>query len=355
MLSSGDASLIVVVILIYSTRSITGFSQPSRGGGVGVGVGVGVEQVKVGRYRTQLSIQPNDQTSRTKKSGDSQGPSALEKRKELLFELLDSSPANVPTPTKLTKQILDVVRELEESCPTEDNCVLGQLAGNWELMWTAQDKSSPEWQQNPLRTWINIENRQIISICVLCRFFFISCGGVSPLENQSYSNNPNGDRSADAAGGRSNPILPREIQDRLEDMGILQASGGSASSSSNPVRSSQAIDLAKCRVRNVVSFEAPTPRFLPFVQPNKSSVRGSLIVDVKFRPNESDLRRVDVKFDSCRLVVPKSPVDVTFPLGPMGPTGWLRTGFIDDTMRITRGHKGSVFILQRPLQGKSNV
>jgi hypothetical protein len=134
MFSSGDASLIVVVILIHSTRSITGFSQPSRGGGVGVGV----EQVKVGRYRTRVWIQPNDETSRTKDTGDSQGPSALEKRKELLLELLDSSPANVPTPTKLTKQILDVVRELEESCPTEDNCVLGQLAGNWELMWTAQ-------------------------------------------------------------------------------------------------------------------------------------------------------------------------------------------------------------------------
>jgi hypothetical protein len=150
-------------------------------------------------------------------------------------------------------------------------------------------------------------------------------------------------------------MLPREIQDRLENMGILQAPGGSASSSSKPVRSSQAIDLAKCRVRNVVSFEAPAPRVLPFVQPDKNSVRGSLIVDVKFRPNEADLRRVDVKFDSCRLVVPKSPVDVTFPLGPIGPTGWLRTGFIDDTMRITRGHKGSVFILQRPPQGKSNV
>ena len=233
--------------------------------------------------------------------------------KSRLFDLLDEVPSNAPTPRGLTNDILAAARDLEERCPTPDEDVLSELAGNWELLWTAQDKTSAESQRG--------------------LFSFIN-----PLENQSYSNNPNGG----GGGGRANPILPREIQDRLESIGILEPSGGSDGESAPPVRSSQAIDRKKSRVRNVVSVELRRP--LP--------VKGSLIVDVAFKPNRSDKRRIDVKFDSCRLQVKNSPLDITFPLGIIGPTGWLRTGFIDDGMRITRGHKGSVFILTRTAKRK---
>ena len=234
--------------------------------------------------------------------------------KSRLLALLDEVPSNAPTPRGLTNDILAAVRVLEDQCPTSDEDVLSELAGNWELLWTAQDKTSAESQRGV--------------------FSFIN-----PLENQSYSNNPNGG----GGGGRANPILPREIQDRLESIGILEPSGGSDDESAPPVRSSQAIDRKKSRVRNVVSVELRRP--LP--------VKGSLIVDVAFKPSRSDQRRIDVKFDSCRLQVKNSPVDITFPLGVIGPTGWLRTGFIDDDMRITRGHKGSVFILTRTAKKKS--
>lgn len=133
--------------------------------------------------------------------------------------------------------------------------------------------------------------------------------------------------------GRFNPVLPRGVQDRLEELGVIQ--------DSQAARSSQSIDLQKKRVRNVVSVSLPA-----------LDRRASLTVDVRFLPNSDDERRVDVKFDSCRLLVPKSPVDVTFPLGIFGPTGWLRTGYIDDAIRITRGHKGSVFILSRTSKKK---
>ena len=233
--------------------------------------------------------------------------------KSKLFDLLDEVPSNAPTPRGLTNDILAAVRVLEDQCPTPDEDVISELAGNWELVWTAQDKTSAESQRGV--------------------FSFIN-----PLENQSYSNNPNGG----GGGGRANPILPREIQDRLESIGILEPSGGSDGESAPPVRSSQAIDRKNSRVRNVVSVELRRP--LP--------VKGSLIVDVAFKPNRNDQRRIDVKFDSCRLQVKNSPVDITFPLGIIGPTGWLRTGFIDDDMRITRGHKGSVFILTRTAKRK---
>lgn len=125
--------------------------------------------------------------------------------------------------------------------------------------------------------------------------------------------------------------MPRPVQDRLEDIGLI-------SKDNVPVRSTQVIDLKKGQVRNVVSFMVPSPG---------GSRRLTLTVTVKFEPNQTDKRRIDVKFFSCRVIVNDSPIDFTIPLGPIGPTGWLRTGYIDDTIRITRGHKGSVFVLTR--------
>jgi len=236
---------------------------------------------------------------------------------DALLALLDSIPSNLPTSSSLTDQILGAVRNLEEDCPTLDGSVLSELSGNWELLWTAQDRSSEQYIKGGLTN----------------RF-------INPLENQSYSNNPFRGRNPfgpgddESATGRANPILPREIQDILERTGFLEAAGGTKVV---PIRSSQGVDLKRKRVRNVVNVQIKKP----------FSVKGSLIVDVNFEPNGQDERRVDVKFDSCRLIVQNTNLDQKFPLGVFGPTGWLRTGYIDDRIRITRGHKGSVFILSR--------
>jgi hypothetical protein len=168
----------------------------------------------------------------------------------------------------------------------------------------------------------------------LMHFFFIVFSRIlysSPLENQAYSNNPNGDGST----GRANPFLPRPVQDRLEKMGIIQQA--------DAVRSTQAVDLKKGQVRNVVAFNLPS---LPVL--GKKTRKATLTVTVDFKPNGQDERKLDVKFQACRVVA--SPVDFVIPLGIIGPTGWLRTGYIDDTVRVTRGHKGSVFVLSRPSQ-----
>mmetsp|Transcript_39578 Transcript_39578/g.80745 ORF Transcript_39578/g.80745 Transcript_39578/m.80745 type:complete len:331 (-) Transcript_39578:287-1279(-) len=245
-------------------------------------------------------------------------PAANERKKSELIDLISSAPRNAPTSPSMTRAVLSLVREMERLCPTPDDDVLPELAGNWELMWTAQDTDSAEFRRGPL-SWIN------------------------PLENQSYSNNPNS-----VTEGRSNPILPREIQDRLENMGILRPSGQDVDGAA--VRSSQAIDTKKGQVRNLVTFQTSS---LPFIRETKDgtkgSLSGSLTVDVNFVPNVKDKRKIDVKFKSCRVLIRDSPfpVDFLIPLGPVGPTGWLKTGYIDSQVRITRGHKGSVFILQR--------
>jgi len=250
-------------------------------------------------------------------------------KKQYLMDLLKDVPANQKSSTQLTARILKIVKDMEidnnnsnnndsSSSVIPEQDILPALAGNWQLLWTAQDKESTEWKVlEPWKTWIN------------------------PLENQSYSNNPS---STAAAVGRSNPILPQNMQDNLEKMGIIVPQPNTAG-----VRSSQAIDLKKKRVRNVVSFELPSlPKMAQTTSTsNNKNRKATLVVDVGFQPNRSDLRRIDVKFESCRVTIQDSPLDFTIPLGIIGPTGWLRTVYMDDTIRITRGHKGSVFILSR--------
>ncbi|GKY90635.1 hypothetical protein MPSEU_000037000 [Mayamaea pseudoterrestris] len=221
--------------------------------------------------------------------------------KELLLDLLQQAPRGASTPASLTSEILATVQNLETYCPTDSSDVLDKLAGTWTLQWTTQDRTRTE-AKNP--------------------FAFIN-----PLENQSYSNNPN---------GRANPVLPRNIQDRLEEIGLIQ-SDNSQSVIDAPIKSTQTIDIRKQQVINVVSI----------VLGNDAKRRATLTVTVSFTPDALKARRINVKFQSCRVAIAQTPINFLIPLGPIGPTGWLQTDYIDNDLRITRGNKGSVFILTR--------
>eukprot|EP00986_Skeletonema_menzelii_P015640 scaffold12293_cov154-Skeletonema_menzelii.AAC.1 len=239
------------------------------------------------------------------KSATEEAPSANSKRD--LLNLLSEVLPNEATPKDLTASILQAVKKLEDNFPTPPEDVLESAAGNWQLLWTAQDLSSLPQKRVNLQSWVN------------------------PLENQSYSNNPL---------GRSNPLFPQNIQDNLEDIGVLN----SQKQVDNTIKSTQAIDLKRGRVRNVVAVEVnnPTPIF------SKNGIsKGFITVDVTAVPNADDARKIDVKFDRCRIAIQDSPINLDIGLGIIGPSGWLRTIFVDDDIRITRGHKGSVFILSR--------
>ena len=239
------------------------------------------------------------------KSATEEAPSANSKRD--LLNLLSEVPPSEATPKDLTASILQAVKKMEDNFPTPPEDVLESIAGNWELLWTAQDLSSLPQKRVNLQSWVN------------------------PLENQSYSNNPL---------GRSNPLFPQNIQDNLEDIGVLN----SQKQVDTTIKSTQAIDLKRGRVRNVVAVEVnnPTPIF------SKNGIsKGFITVDVTAVPNADDARKIDVKFDRCRIAIQDSPINLDIGLGIIGPSGWLRTIFVDDDIRITRGHKGSVFILSR--------
>ena len=160
---------------------------------------------------------------------------------------------------------------------------------------------------------------------------------INPLENQAYSNNPQG-------GGRANPVLPLDLQNALTESGLLLSSDDDKLPDTGRV-STQTIDVKQQRVINVVSL--PLPSFLS-LQKSSSSTPLTLTVRVNFTPHAPDPRRINVKFDS--FAIGRKFLDL--PLGILGPTGWLRTTYIDDDMRITRGHKGSVFVLRRPQRGQ---
>ena len=145
---------------------------------------------------------------------------------------------------------------------------------------------------------------------------------INPLGNQSYSNNPS---------GRFNPILPQNLQDGLEDIGLLSER---KEGDQNTIKSTQAINLKKNRIRNVVAFEANNPT--PLFSNKDGKTRGFITVDVKGAANPNDARKIDVKFDRFRVTILDSRVDVSFPLGMVGPTGWLRTGYVNDDVRVTR-------------------
>jgi hypothetical protein len=298
-------------------------------------------------------------SSETKTSPTTPSSSSSHSSKEVLFDLiLNQTPPGQATSTVVTRQILQQIQSM--SCPTPDQAIIPALAGSWELLWTAQDPSQPESQR-----W----NNRILN----------------PIENQSFSNNPEGGGSDSNSRGRSNPFLPMGVQNVLEQWGVVDPS------TTTTRRSTQVIDIKTRTIRNIVSIQLntkqqqqqqqqrhPTSLLAPFFR--KASIsssssssptpprRISLTVTVKFTPVQSDPRRVNVKFTECRISIPfswasslfslssskdtKSPKqnnwEYTFPLGLLGPTGWLRTIYIDDTLRITRGHKGSVFVLTRP-------
>lgn len=213
--------------------------------------------------------------------------------KSELISLVQNAPSGTSTPQRLTKQILDCVRQLEVKCPTAQSEALAKIQGTWELLWTAQDPMAEESKKN----WI-----------------------INPLENQAYSNNPE---------GRANPLLPVAWQKALERVGWV---------SSTPIRSTQTIDVNQGLVRNIVALNLGR---------KNSGRRASIVVDIQAKPDIFNPRRINVKFDRFRLLIPPY-IDSSFYLGWIGPIGWIQNVYVDDDLRITRGHKGSVFVLTRP-------
>lgn len=104
------------------------------------------------RYCSELRLQISlpDFLSPPKSQGS--GVRTVNNYKSALLELLKEVPPNEATPKQLTTDILGAVKTLETECETPESDVIPQLAGNWELVWTAQDASTKP--RNIFSTWI---------------------------------------------------------------------------------------------------------------------------------------------------------------------------------------------------------
>ena len=88
-----------------------------------------------------LSLVDNIFSSQTKNIKDVSNSNGSENKKLALLNLLSKVPPNESTSKQLTTEILQAVNILEEECPPIlETDVLSRIAGNWELVWTAQDK-----------------------------------------------------------------------------------------------------------------------------------------------------------------------------------------------------------------------
>jgi len=82
--------------------------------------------------RSPLPLLRGDFALHAVSSSTGTGNSPRQTKKDELLNLLSCVPSNVSTPQKVTSEILQAVRELEEYCPTCDDDVLVSLGGNWE-------------------------------------------------------------------------------------------------------------------------------------------------------------------------------------------------------------------------------
>lgn len=94
------------------------------------------------------------------------------------------------------------------------------------------------------------------------------------------------------------------------------------------VRNEQLVDLDAGIVDNVVVIKLPSFSV-------RLRVRGTAAVQ--------SASSVAIAFDSVQIAAP--PLDVTLPLPR--PRGAIRTTFVDDELRVSRGSRGGLFVLRR--------
>ncbi|CAM9145448.1 unnamed protein product [Chrysoparadoxa australica] len=77
-----------------------------------------------------------------------------------------------------------------------------------------------------------------------------------------------------------------------------------------------------------------------------SGLTSSVQLDAIIKPLEERANRVMIEFH--RAIVQVGGIKMTFPhIGRFSPTGWLETTYLNDTIRIVRGNKGSLFVMTR--------
>ena len=209
-------------------------------------------------------------------------------KKELLSIIASSRKANTIETRAKKREILDKVLELEKEASAKLD-LEGDIQGRWSLVYSTDD------DENKAMFMLDDANDKVVKEILdsLYKFFFAFA---APL-----------------AGGFSSS----ETTKRKERGGELFKS----------IRNEQIVDLTNESVENFVDLEI-------LGRETRVVVRGEI------KPLDKNQRKVQVTFTDWSF-----DNLVTLPLPR--PTGGLENTYCDETMRISRGSRGGVFITTR--------
>lgn len=214
-------------------------------------------------------------------------------KKELLSIVASSRKANTIETRAKKREILDKVLELEKEASAKLD-LEGDIQGRWSLVYSTDD------DENKAMFMLDDANDKVVKEILdsLYKFFFAFA---APL-----------------AGGFSSS----ETAKRKERGGDLFKS----------IRNEQIVDLTNESVENFVDLEI-------LGRETRVVVRGEI------KPLDKNQRKVQVTFTDWSF-----DNLVTLPLPR--PTGGLENTYCDETMRISRGSRGGVFITTRIRGGR---
>ena len=214
-------------------------------------------------------------------------------KKELLSIVASSRKANTIETRAKKREILDKVLELEKEASAKLD-LEGDIQGRWSLVYSTDD------DENKALFMLDDANDKVVKEILdsLYKFFFAFA---APL-----------------AGGFSSS----ETAKRKERGGDLFKS----------IRNEQIVDLTNESVENFVDLEI-------LGRETRVVVRGEI------KPLDKNQRKVQVTFTDWSF-----DNLVTLPLPR--PTGGLENTYCDETMRISRGSRGGVFITTRIRGGR---
>ena len=221
-------------------------------------------------------------------SSSSPSPSLSSLKRELLNLVAASRKASAIDARAKKREILEAVAKLENEAPDERE-LDGDVQGSWALVYSTDD------DENKAMFMLNDANDKLVKdiLDALYKFFFAFA---APL-----------------AGGFSGAETKKE----RGGVGELLRS----------IRNEQIVDLTKKRVENFVDLEI-------LGRKTRVVVRGEI------KPLDEFNRKVQVTFTDWSF-----DDFVTLPLPR--PTGGLENTYCDETMRISRGSRGGVFITTR--------
>jgi len=226
-----------------------------------------------------------------RRTSSSEASSSL--KKELLSIVASSRKANTIETRAKKREILDKVLELEKEASAKLD-LEGDIQGRWSLVYSTDD------DENKAMFMLDDANDKVVKEILdsLYKFFFAFA---APL-----------------AGGFSSS----ETAKRKERGGELFKS----------IRNEQIVDLTNESVENFVDLEI-------LGRETRVVVRGEI------KPLDKNQRKVQVTFTDWSF-----DNLVTLPLPR--PTGGLENTYCDETMRISRGSRGGVFITTRIRGGR---